>query len=85
MKWLEDFATDTDGRRLKKESWHYKLLIETGYVAGSVPFKLGGGRLEVPVPASSSKMGRAEFSEMEEKTDALLVTEYNIQIPEAME
>lgn len=82
MAWLEDCAQDSDGRRLRKESWHYKTLIETGYIAGSVPFKLGGVRIEVPVPASSAKMGRAEFAEMEDKTDALLATEYGVTIPE---
>ena len=78
MTWLQNNIQPTQA----KESWHYKLLIETGYIKTTVMTTFGNMKIEIPMPEESKKMGMKKFAEMEEKTDAYLAIEYGIEIPE---
>ena len=78
MTWLQNNVQPP----LSKESWHYKLMIETGYVKNTVMTQFGTMKIEIPIPMESKKLGIKRFAEMEEKTDAYLATEYGIEIPD---
>ena len=78
MTWLQNNIQPPQS----KESWHYKLLIECGYVKGTVMTTIGPMKIELPMPMERKKLGLIKFAEMEEKTDAYLAMEYGIEIPD---
>ena len=74
MLWLlltriAEFIPDEDGVPHSKEAWHHKLKVEFGYVDDTMPMKIDGMTVDVPVPKTSTRMTTKEFSEYFEQVE----------------
>jgi len=82
MQWLEDNAK-WKGRHISRESWHYTLLVETGFIEGVVERHVDGlGWIEIPLAERTHSMGKRRFKDMEDGIDLYLAEKLGIAIPD---
>lgn len=71
-------CVDERGNRLAKESWHFKLRIEFGYIDGTIEINVGGVPTEIPRPKSSTRFTVQEMSDYQTQLEV-----YQIEHAEA--